>query len=87
MYEFTPRGGFGRLPWTYNVGANVTFTLPVEGVDLKARLSVFNLLNEQEVINVVQRYEGNPGVRRPEFGTGTRWQSPRYAQLVITYNF
>ena len=87
VYEFTPRGGFGRLPWTYNVGANVTFTLPVEGVDLKARLSVFNLLNEQEVINVVQRYEGNPGVRRPEFGTGTRWQSPRYAQMVVTYNF
>ena len=57
------------------------------GVDLKARLSVFNLLDEQEVINVVQRYESNPGVRRPEFGTGTRWQSPRYAQLVVTYSF
>ncbi len=87
VYEYTPRGGFGRLPWTYNLGANVTWTLPVEGVDLKARLSVFNLLNEQEVINVVQRYESNPGVRRPEFGTGTRWQSPRYAQLVVTWNF
>lgn len=87
VYQFTPRGGFGRLPWTYNLGANVTWTLPVEGVDLKARLSVFNLLNEQEVINVVARYEANPGVRRPEFGTGTRWQSPRYAQLVVTYNF
>ncbi len=87
VYEFTPRGGFGRLPWTYNLGANVTWTLPVAGVDLKARLSVFNLLNEQEVINVVQRYESNPGVRRPEFGTGTRWQSPRYAQLVVTWNF
>ena len=86
-YEFTPRGGFGRLPWTYNLGANVTWTLPVEDVDVKVRLSVFNLLNEQEVINVVQRYESNPGVRRPEFGTGTRWQSPRYAQLVVTYNF
>ena len=87
VYEFTPRGGFGRLPGTYNLGANVTWTLPVEDVDLKVRLSVFNLLNEQEVINVVQRYEGQPGQRRPEFGTGTRWQSPRYAQMVMTYNF
>ena len=77
----------GRMPWTYNLGANVTWTLPVEGIDLKARLSVYNLLNDQEVINVRGRYEKQPGVYRPTFGTGTRWQSPRYAQLVVTWNF
>lgn len=87
VYRFTPRGEFGRLPWTYNLGANVTWTLPVPDVDLKARLSVFNLLNEQEVINVSQRYEAGPGVRRDTFATGTRWQSPRYMQLVVTWNF
>ncbi len=87
VYEYAPRGAGGRLPWTYNLGANVTWTLPVEGVDLKARLSVFNLLNDQEVINVRQRYEMGPGVVRGLHGTGTRWQSPRYAQLVVTWNF
>lgn len=87
VFEYAPRGSAGRMPWTYNVGANITWTLPVEGVDLKARFSVFNLLNDQEVINVRQRYEANPGVVRPLFGTGTRWQSPRYMQLVVTYNF
>ncbi|WP_231120485.1 TonB-dependent receptor [Cognatilysobacter tabacisoli] len=87
VHEFSERGAFGRMPWTYNLGANVTWTLPVEGIDLKARLSVFNLLNEQEVINVRQRYEKGPGVYRTTFGTGTRWQSPRYAQLVVSWNF
>jgi len=87
VYEYAGRGSGGRMPWTYNLGANVTWTLPVEGVDLKARLSVFNLLNDQEVINVRQRYESNPGVVRSTHGTGTRWQSPRYAQLVVTWNF
>lgn len=87
IYEYAPRGSGGRLPWTYNVGANVTWTLPVEGTDLKARFSVFNLLNDQEVINVRQRYELGPGVVRGLHGTGTRWQSPRYAQLVVTWNF
>ena len=77
----------GRMPWTYNLGANVTWTLPVEGIDLKARLSVYNLLNDQEVINVRGRYEKQPGVYRTTFGTGTRWQSPRYTQLVVTWNF
>ncbi|KAF1719487.1 TonB-dependent receptor [Pseudoxanthomonas wuyuanensis] len=87
VYEYSPRGAFGRMPWTYNLGANVTWTLPVDGIDLKARFSVYNLLNEQEVINVRGRYEANPGVYRPTFATGTRWQSPRYAQLVVTWNF
>lgn len=87
VYEFSPRGDFGRMPWTYNLGASVTWTLPVEGIDLKARFSVYNLLNEQEEINVRGRYEQTPGVVRPYFGTGTRWQAPRYAQLVVTWNF
>jgi hypothetical protein len=48
---------------------------------------VFNLLNQQTVINVHSRYESQPGVKRPYFGEGTNWQSPRYMQLVMTYNF
>lgn len=87
VYEYSPRGAFGRMPWTYNVGASVTWTLPVEDIDLKARFSIFNLLDEQEVINVRGRYERGPGSYRALFGTGTRWQSPRSAQLVVTWNF
>lgn len=87
VFEYSPRGVFGRMPWTYNLGANVTWTLPVDGFDLKARFSVYNLLNEQEVVNVRARYESQPGVRRSTFGTGTRWQSPRYMQLVVSWNF
>lgn len=87
VLEYSPRGAYGRLPWTYNLGASVTWTAPVEGLDLKARLSVYNLLNDQEVVNVRQRYEAGPGVVRDTFGTARNWQSPRYTQLVITWNF
>jgi len=86
-HEYTGRGAFGRLPWTWTLGANVTWTLPVEHIDLKARLSVYNLTNNQTAINVHQRYEANPGEVRDTFATGTRWQSPRYTQLVVTWNF
>ena len=41
----------------------------------------------QEKITALARYEGNPGVRRSTFGTGTNWQSPRYAQLVVSWTF
>ena len=84
---YTERGAFGRMPWVYDLGASATWTLPVDGIDLKARLSVYNLLNRQTVINVHSRYESTPGNEMPYFGEGTVWQSPRYAQLVVTWNF
>jgi hypothetical protein len=87
VFEYSPLGAFGRLPWTWNLGASVTWALPVEDIDLKVRLSAYNLTNNQETINIHSRYEGQPGVRRPYFGDGTRWQSPRYVQLVATWNF
>jgi len=86
---YSPRGAFGRMPWYWNMGANVTWTLPVEGIDLKARFSVYNLLNRQTMINVHSRYESAPGNTSgmPYFGQGTNWQSPRYMQLVVTYTY
>lgn len=87
VYEFTGLGDFGRMPWTYNLGASVTWTLPVPGIDLKARLSVYNLLDQQAEIRVRTRYEVTPGVYRETFGEGSNWQTPRWAQLVVTYNF
>ena len=84
---YTERGAFGRMPWLWDMGANVTWTLPVEGIDLKARLSVYNLFNNQVEVNVHSRYEGQPGTRLPYFGQGTVWQAPRYMNLVVTWNF
>lgn len=83
----TERGAFGRMPWVIDLGASVMWTLPVEGIDLKARLSVYNLLNRQATINVHSRYESTPGTRLPYFGEGTHWQAPRYTNLVVTWNF
>ncbi|MFT3761592.1 MAG: TonB-dependent receptor [Pseudoxanthomonas sp.] len=84
---YSPRGAFGRMPWVYDLGASVTWTLPVEGIDLKARFAVYNLLDRQTVINVHSRYESLPGVQMPYFGQGKNWQSPRYMNLVVTWNF
>ena len=84
---YSPLGAFGRMPWVKDLSANVTWTLPVEGVDLKARFSVYNLLNSQTVVNVHSRYESTPGTKMPYFGEGKGWQSPRYMQLVVTYTY
>ena len=84
---YSERGAFGRMPWVKDVGINVTWTLPVEDIDLRARFSIYNLFDSQTTVNVHSRYESTPGTRMPYFGQGTAWQAPRYAQLVVTWNF
>ena len=84
---YTPRGAFGRMPWVKDLSANITWTLPVKDIDLKARFSIYNLLNSQTVVNVHSRYESTPGNKMPYFGQGTVWQAPRYMQLVVTYTY
>src|SRR5690606_36346178 len=76
---YSERGAFGRMPWVTNLGVSTTWTLPSESIDLKARLSVYNLLNSQTEVNVHSRYESTPGNKMPYFGVATGWQSPRYA--------
>ncbi|MCL1633944.1 TonB-dependent receptor [Luteimonas sp. SX5] len=83
---YTERGAFGRMPWVKDLGLNVTFT-PFQDINLKARLSVYNVLNDQTVVNVHSRYESTPGSKMPYFGEGTVWQSPRYMQLVVSYSY
>ena len=75
------------MPWTFDWGASVTWTMPVPDVDLKVRFSVYNLLNKQTTVRVRTRYEVTPGVYRETFGEGSNWTAPRSAQLVLTYNF
>lgn len=75
------------MPWVTNLGANVTWTLPVEGIDVKARFSVYNLLNSETATRVHSRYESAPGVTMPYFGQARAWQSPRYMNLVLTWDF
>ena len=84
---YSPKGAFGRLPWVTDLGASVTWTFPSDAIDLKARFSVYNLLNKQTAINVHSRYESTPGNKMPYFGEPTVWQSPRYMQLVVTWKY
>ncbi|MFN3702818.1 carboxypeptidase regulatory-like domain-containing protein [Thermomonas sp.] len=84
---FTPLGAFGRMPWVTDVSANVTWTIPVPVGSLKARFAVYNLFNSQTTVNVHTRYESTPGNKMPYFGEAKGWQSPRYMQLVLTYEY
>ncbi|SEU07145.1 TonB-dependent receptor [Stenotrophomonas indicatrix] len=88
VFVHSPRGGDGRTPWTYDLDVSVSYKVPIP-TDLRLKLAVYNVLNQQRVVTVDQDYEPQDsiGTPNPMYGYGTGFQSPRYAQLTVTWNY
>ncbi len=87
IYELNRRGAFGRTPWSFDLGASVSYTQAIGDGSLRVDLSVFNLLNQERVTQVDEFRENDIGDRNSTFLDPTGWQSPRYAQLTVTMGF
>lgn len=93
VYAHSPRGAYGRMPWTYDLGASVTYLNSFGGTDLRVKFAVFNLLNQQREIRVDQELQTSVGMDgdQPQynefFGEGYGFQSPRFAQLTVSLTF
>lgn len=88
VYELSPRGAYGTLPWTYNLNASVSYRHAFESAKLRVSLSVFNLLNATRVTSVDQNLQNYIGdTLNPTFGYGTDYQTPRYGQLRVSVDF
>ena len=85
VYELLGRGSQGRTPWTYDVGANITWQHTIGPADVSVKLAVYNLLNQQRVLEVDESY--NPTDPDDSFGRGTAFFSPRYGQLTFQVKF
>ena len=79
------RGSQGRTPWTYDVGANVSWQTSFGDADVLVKLAVYNLLNQERVLEVDESY--NPTEANDSFGRGTAYSAPRYGQLTIQVKF
>jgi hypothetical protein len=87
VYELHERGSEGRTPWTYDVGANVTWQRELGFADAQVKLSVYNLLDHERVREIEERLQTSIGNQNPQYGLGTAYQSPRYAQLTVKLDF
>jgi hypothetical protein len=85
----SPRGKYGRTPWTYNVGASVSYILPIGDTGrFKAKLAVYNLFNTQQTLNVDQDLQTTIGNGTSDtFGDGISFQAPRFTQLTLSVDF
>jgi len=87
VFEHSPRGGAGRMPWTYDIGASVAYERSFGWADFSAKLAVYNLLDNQEPVWVYQELEPGVGDRDEFFGQERFLQSPRYAQLILSLSY
>ncbi len=85
VYELMGRGSQGRTPWTYDVSANVTWQNSFGPADVLVKLAVYNLLNQERVLQVDESLD--PTDPNNTFGVGTSYDSPRYGQLTLTVKF
>ena len=75
VYVFEGRGKEGRTPWIFDLGATVTYKHSFSAADLRVKLSVFNLLNQQRNQQVVDQLEDDIGHINSDFyrlGEATR---------------
>ena len=85
VYELYGRGNEGRTPWIFDLGANVSWQHTFGEVEVLAKLAVYNLLNQERVLEVDESF--NPTSASDSFGVGTAYFAPRYGQLILTVKF
>jgi hypothetical protein len=86
-WELHKRGDEGRTPWLYDLGANVTYRHSFSVADLKVKLQVNNLLNQQRATEVDEFLGSVPMEPDSEYGIGTGYQAPRSALLTVKLDF
>lgn len=89
IYRLSRRGAYDRLPWTYSLGASVSYNATFGRAKLNAKLAVYNLTNQQRVteVNEVREAQNSIGSPNEFFGDGTDYQSPRHAQFILSVAF
>jgi hypothetical protein len=86
-WELHKRGDEGRTPWLYDLGVNVTYRHSFSVADLKVKLQVNNLLNQQRATEVDEFLGSVPMEPDSEYGIGTGYQAPRSALLTVKLDF
>ncbi len=88
VYASSPRGKYGRMPWTYNLNAGISYIQPFEGGEFRVKLAVYNLLNEQRTTAVDQDLQTSiSNATNSTFRQPLGFQSPRFTQLTMSVNF
>jgi hypothetical protein len=89
VYAFNQRGSRGRLPWTFDIGANLTYMKDFGWGHLRVKFAVYNLLDQQKVTEVNDFLELEDQIGDPNefYLQGTDYQQARYGQFTVSLDF
>jgi TonB dependent receptor/Carboxypeptidase regulatory-like domain/TonB-dependent Receptor Plug Domain len=85
--EVAPRGSAGNLPWQYKLDLGVEYRPAFFDNSLSVKLDVFNVLNSQKAVQIVETGELDDGGVDPKYRLPVYYQSPRSVRLSASYNF
>jgi len=87
-YNKHPRGSGGRTSWIFNVDLSASYMFEVSGIDMRASVDVFNVLNSQQATSLNEHYEsGSEGTLNSWYGAAYSWQTPRYVRFGLEARF
>ncbi|GHF81467.1 TonB-dependent receptor [Thalassotalea marina] len=86
---YHPRGSNGTTPWTFKLDLSASYSFEFKGVDMKASLDIFNVLDSSQPTSYVDNYEAfwTAGSRNQFYNAPLAWQTPRYATLNLEARF
>jgi hypothetical protein len=89
VYVRSPRGDYGRTPWTFDVGASIAWLTSFgDKGHMQVKFAVYNLFNQQHTIRVNQDLQTTIGdAVNDTFRQPIGFQSPRFAQLTVSADF
>jgi len=89
VFRLSRRGAYDRLPWVYSLGASIAYSKSFGEHKLNAKLALYNLTNQQRVLERDETREEENGIGSvgETWLNGTQYQSPRYAQFILSYEF
>ena len=87
QYHLNKRGSAGRTPWTYNMGLSLTYNHDFAIAKLQAKLAIYNVFNQQRLVDLDETLEDDIGHRNDFYRVGDGFQSPRFGLLTLNVKF
>ncbi len=82
-----PRGSRGRTDFLTKLDLGLEYTTTLSGMDVQARVDIFNVFDSRTVTEVVETAETDEGTPDPAYLVPTRYQTPRYVRFTVRLNF
>jgi hypothetical protein len=86
-YLFNPRGSKGRMPWTFNLDASVSYAFTYSQLQGRVSLDIFNVLDTQQTLAVNELGETGSGTPNQFYGLTSAYQTPRQVRLGVSLDF